>query len=62
MFESERDTSRTPTAGEILSLHTEHRRGLHTTPIAGCAQCVFSRLDEDAPAAGAMDEPASKSR
>jgi len=50
----------TLSAGEILSLHADHRRGLHTIPVEDCTQCLFEALDADAAAAqsaGALDEP-----
>lgn len=61
MFERGRDYRRTPNAGELLSLHADHRRGLHTTRVEDCTQCLFEALDADAAAAaqsaGALDEP-----
>jgi hypothetical protein len=33
-----------PTAGQILAFHTDHQRGLHVTPLAGCSQCLLDRL------------------
>jgi hypothetical protein len=41
----------TPRAGEILSLHADHRRGLHATTVDACTQCLFESLDADAPTA-----------
>ena len=48
----------TLSAGQILSLHADHRRGMHTVAVDGCTQCLFERLDKDdleAASAGALD-------
>jgi hypothetical protein len=61
MFERGRDHRRVPNAGELLSMHADHRRGLHTSPVENCTQCFLEALDADAAAvaqsAGALHEP-----
>ena len=32
-------------AAQILALHSEHRKGLHTRPVPDCMQCTFDGLD-----------------
>jgi hypothetical protein len=32
-------------AAQILALHAEHRKGLHTRPVPDCMQCTFDGLD-----------------
>ena len=33
-------------AGQILAFHTDHIRGLHSTPRSGCSQCLLDRVME----------------
>ncbi len=33
-----------PTAGQILTWHAEHRRGLHATRLTGCSECLLDRV------------------
>jgi hypothetical protein len=33
-------------AAQILALHAEHRKELHTRPVPDCMQCTFDSLDQ----------------
>jgi hypothetical protein len=46
MSERVREGTREPSAGEILTFYTDHRRGLHATPITGCSECLLERVME----------------
>jgi hypothetical protein len=46
MSESEvRGGGRDLSARQILSLHEDHRKGLHDVPVPDCLQCTFDGLD-----------------
>lgn len=44
MSERDREGTREPSAGEILTFYTDHRCGLHTTPMTGCSECLLERV------------------
>jgi hypothetical protein len=44
MSEADHEVGRQASAGRILTFHTDHRRGLHTTPIHGCSECLLDRV------------------
>ena len=44
MSERSREGAREPSAGEILTFFTDHRRGLHTTPVSGCSECLLDQV------------------
>ena len=45
MSESERDEEKSDLkAARLLTLHAEHRKGLHVTPQRECIQCTFDGL------------------
>ena len=35
-----------PTAGQILAFHADHGRGVHSTPVNGCSECLLDRVME----------------
>jgi hypothetical protein len=44
MSARDREGFRKPGAGEILTFHADHRRGLHATPASGCNECLLDRV------------------
>jgi len=44
MSEREREGTRQSRAGQILTFHTDHRHGLHTTPTTGCSECLMNQV------------------
>ena len=44
MSERDREGTGGASAGQILAFHVDHGRGLHTTPVANCSQCLLDRV------------------
>jgi len=44
MSERSGEGAREPTAGQILSFHADHARGVHSTPVNGCSECLLDRV------------------
>ena len=46
MSERGAESAHEPTAGQILAFHADHRRGVHSTPVTGCSECLLDRVME----------------
>ena len=44
MSERDREGTREPSAGEILTFSMDHRRRLHETPMTGCSECLLEQV------------------